>query len=174
MSQPPNDFADYVAARRDRLVRSAVLLGCPAAEAEDLVQNALVRCLLSWGKVTAARDPDAYVHRVLINCFLKSRRRRWTSEIATADPQQGATITAHDASAVDSLVVQAALMRLPLPLREVLVLRYYADLSERQTAEALGIPAGTVKSRLASAVESFASDPQIRQLHIGVPDAESQ
>jgi DNA-directed RNA polymerase specialized sigma24 family protein len=73
-----DEFSEYVAARWPRLVRSAVLLGCSAAEAEDVVQTALTRCLVSWSRVQRADDRDAYVHRVLINTFTSARRRRWT------------------------------------------------------------------------------------------------
>jgi DNA-directed RNA polymerase specialized sigma24 family protein len=75
-----DDFGDYVAARWVSLVRSAVLLGCSAPEAEDLVQTTLERCLLKWEKVRVAEDRNAYVHRVLINQFISARRRRWTGE----------------------------------------------------------------------------------------------
>jgi hypothetical protein len=61
------DFSAFVESRWGRLVRSAVLLGCSSSEAEDVVQSALVRCLVHWSKVRNADDPDAYVHRVLIN-----------------------------------------------------------------------------------------------------------
>jgi DNA-directed RNA polymerase specialized sigma24 family protein len=64
-----DDFSEYVAARWARLVRSAVLLGCPHAEVEDLVQTTLERCLVKWRKVQRADDRDAYVHRILINTF---------------------------------------------------------------------------------------------------------
>ena len=74
------EFSEYVAARWARLVRSAVLLGCAPAEAEDVVQTALTRCLTNWAKVRRADDRDAYIHRVLINTFTSSRRRRWVGE----------------------------------------------------------------------------------------------
>src|SRR4051794_8459098 len=77
-------FSEYVAARWSRLVRSAVLLGRSPAEAEDVVQVALMRCLVHWRKVERADDRDAYVHRILVNTFTSSRRRHWTREHATA------------------------------------------------------------------------------------------
>ncbi len=63
------ELAEYVTARRPALVRSAVLLGCPMPEAEDLVQSTLVRCHRAWGRVRQAADPDAYVYRILVNCL---------------------------------------------------------------------------------------------------------
>lgn len=55
------EFAEYVAARRVALVRSAVLLGCPPVDAEDVVQTALLKCYRSWRRVQRADQPDAYV-----------------------------------------------------------------------------------------------------------------
>lgn len=78
-----SDFTAYVRARRETLVRAAVLLGCSVPEAEDLVQTALVRCYRSWGRVLAADDSDADVFRVLFNCVNSSRSRRWVNEQPT-------------------------------------------------------------------------------------------
>jgi DNA-directed RNA polymerase specialized sigma24 family protein len=59
------EFSEYVAARRGTLVRSAVLLGCPQADAEDIVQATLLKAYRSWRRVTRADRPDAYVYRIL-------------------------------------------------------------------------------------------------------------
>lgn len=79
----PASFEEYVAARWGRLVRSAVLLDADPHAAEDLAQTALVRCHRRWSAVTRAEDPDAYGHRVLINCLIDGRRRRWRGETPT-------------------------------------------------------------------------------------------
>ncbi len=63
------DFAEYVAARRPALVRSAVLLGCTFDDAEDLVQVALAKTLTHWRRVSRAERPDAYVYRILVNAY---------------------------------------------------------------------------------------------------------
>src|SRR3546814_20011720 len=70
-----DEFSEYVASRWTRLVRSAVLLGCSPAEAEDVAQTALTKCLVHWSKVQRADDRDAYVHRVLVNTFTSERPR---------------------------------------------------------------------------------------------------
>ncbi|TCO23248.1 RNA polymerase sigma-70 factor (sigma-E family) [Kribbella steppae] len=158
-----DDFSEYVAARWPSLVRSAVLLGCTHAEAQDLVQTALERCLMKWGKVQAADDRDAYVHRVLINIFLSGRRRRWTSEKPTATlPEQAGSD--HTTSIDDADAVMRALDRLPSDQRTAVVLRYYAHLSEQQMASVLDVAAGTVKSRLSRAVKTLAQDPDLAEL----------
>lgn len=162
-----DDFSEYVAVRWPRLVRSAVLLGCSAGEAEDLVQTALVRCLVQWRKVQRADDRDAYVHRVLINAFISSRRRRWTGERPTAVlPDPG--VPDATAEVDDTDVVRRALALLNPDQRAAVVLRYYAHLSEKQIAVVLGIAAGTVKSRLSRALATLEQDPHLAELR-GTP-----
>lgn len=148
------DFSTYVAQRRTRLVRTAVLLGCPRADAEDVVQAALLKCYRSWRKVSRADHPDAYVHRVLVNTLADARRRRWNGELPTeALPDKAA---AHDETWASGIAVRHALARMRPEQREVLVLRFWADLSERDTAAALGVAPGTVKSRISRALAALA------------------
>lgn len=151
------DFSAYVAARWSGLVRAAVLLGCARPDAEDLVQTALVRCYRAWPRVRRADDPDAYVYRVLLNCLASSRRRRWWGERPTAElPAVEATDHAELASVRASVV--AALAGLGEDQRRVLVLRFWADLTEQQTAEVLGVAVGTVKSRTSRALARLSAE----------------
>jgi RNA polymerase sigma-70 factor (sigma-E family) len=161
-----DDFSSYVDARRPQLVRALVLVGCSQSEAEDQVQNALVRCYRSWPRVRKAADPDAYVYKVLFNTLKDSRARRWWGEHPTEvlpDRVAPRGDLADDAST--GLAVRAALARMSRPHRTVLVLRFLADLSERQVAEVLAIPAGTVKSRTARALIELAADPSVNQVY---------
>lgn len=158
------DFGEYVGARWPRLVRSAVLLGCAPTEAEDVVQTALVRCLVHWRKVERADDRDAYVHRVLVNTFISSRRRRWFGERPTATmPEAAGEVDETEAVDVADAVVRG-LGRLGVDQRAVVVLRYYAGLDEQQTAAALGVAVGTVKSRMSRALKALAEDPHLAEL----------
>ncbi len=157
------DFSEYVASRWVGLVRSAVLLGCSPAKAEDMVQTALMRCLVSWSKVERADDRDAYVHRVLINTFTSSRRRRWTGE-RTVERLPELTSLDETGAVDDADAVLRSLARLNFDQRTVVVLRYYAHLTELQSAEVLGIAPGTVKSRLSRALALLADDPQLADL----------
>lgn len=162
-----DDFTAYVAAQWPRLVRSAVLLGCSPAEAEDVVQSRLERCLLHWRRVRAASDRDAYVHRVLINTFTSSRRRRWTGERPTADLPDA--VAPDETSGVDDAdAMVRALKRLGHDQRAAVVLRYYARLTEEQMATVLGVAPGTVKSRLARALAALAADRALGDLR-GAP-----
>lgn len=157
------EFEEYAAARWRHLVRAAMLLGCSLPEAEDLAQATLLRCYLAWPKVLRAEHRDAYVSRVLINGHRASRRRRWWGERPTERlPDQGLPDPT-DAIA-GALAVEQALGRLSSEQREVVVLRFWSQLSEQEMAEALGVAPGTVKSRLSRALKRLAGDSEITDL----------
>jgi RNA polymerase sigma-70 factor (sigma-E family) len=152
------DLAEYAATRRTTLYRTAVLLGCPQQDADDLVQITLTRCVRHWSRITRAENPDAYVYKVMLNAFRDARARRWLSETPTeVVPDRGAD----DPDVAAALAIRQAVATLTDEHRAVLVLRFYADLSERETAKVLGIPAGTVKSRTARALAALAADASI-------------
>ena len=110
-----------------------------------MVQTALIRCYGAWDRVTKASDPDANVYKVLVNCWAKSRKRRWWGEEPTADlPDSVGPDNTADVAL--SRALATALGRLSPQHRAVLVLRYAADMTEQQVAEALEIPVGTVRA----------------------------
>lgn len=154
------EFSAYVAAQSRRLVRSAVLLGCTVHEAEDVVQETLERCYVKWSRVCRAANIDAYVHRMLVNCYNDSRRRRWWGELPTESLPEviGAS---NEGEMVTRDAVERALGCLTPPLRVVVVLRFYAQLTESETAHALGLPVGTVKSRSSRALATLARSPHV-------------
>lgn len=157
------DFAEYAAARWATLVRSAVFLGCTVDEAEDLVQTTLLRCFTRWDRVQKADEPDAYVYRMLLNCHRDSRRRRWWGEVPTEVlPDRTTSSDRSDTVAVVD-AVHRALDELSAGNRQVVVLRYYAHLSEQQTAQILDIRPGTVKSRLFRALAQLATSPHLTE-----------
>jgi RNA polymerase sigma-70 factor (sigma-E family) len=159
-------FAAFASARWLTLARSAVLLGASHHEAEDLAQTVLTKCYVSWARVNAATYPDAYVMKMLVNEFRSSRRRRWWQERPTATLPE---VVASDATdGVDGAdAVARALHGLAKGHREVVVLRYFAHLSDRQIADALGVAEGTVKSRLSRAHRQLASDEHLSSLRDG-------
>jgi RNA polymerase sigma-70 factor (sigma-E family) len=163
-----DDYATYAGARWPSLVRSAVFLGCSVEEAQDVAQTTLLRCYVAWAKVNRADDRDAYVFRVLLNCLRDSRRRRWWGERPTERLPDSASrdITA-EVDVADA--VHRALAGLSQVNRDVVVLRFFANLSEQQTAEALGIAVGTVKSRLSRALAQLADDSHLFDLTEGIP-----
>jgi RNA polymerase sigma-70 factor (sigma-E family) len=159
-----DDYMGFVVARYGQLVRAAVLFGCSHADAEDAVQDALIRCYSAWGKVTAADNRDAYVYRVLVNGISRGRRRKWRGE--TPYPTMPEPVPTDDPAAVVSLgqSIRASLARLSTEHRQVLVLRYFADLSEAQIATVLGIAPGTVKSRASRAIAALSEDESLAEL----------
>ncbi len=137
-------------------MRSAVLMGCPPNDAEDLVQTALTRCYIAWPKVNRADNRDAYVYRVLMNAHRDLyRRRRWREHLS-ASPPPTATVADASTGVDDTDAVNRALGDLTPQSRAVIVLRFYAGMTERQTAEALGVAVGTVKSRMSRALTQLA------------------
>ncbi len=156
-------FAEYAHDAWGSLVRSAVFLGCSLHEAEDLAQTTLVRCYTAWPTVCGADNRDAYVYRMLINCLRDSKRRRWWGEHATERLPE--TPGRDETDSVDTAdAVHRALAGLSKPNRDVVVLRYFSGLTEQQTAEALGIPAGTVKSRLSRSLAQLAANDHLTEL----------
>lgn len=145
-------FEEYVATRGRALWKSAWLLTGDAQRAEDLVQTALVKCWRRWDKIAADGSVDGYVRRTLVTTFTDWHRRRWTGEVPTADLPEGWT---GDADLAVRRDVLSALALLPRGQRAVIVLRFYDDLTEAQTAEALGVSVGTVKSQTARALKTL-------------------
>ncbi|MCU1589617.1 MAG: polymerase, sigma-24 subunit, subfamily protein [Frankiales bacterium] len=138
----PIAFEEYVAARFPALRRLAYLLTGDWTEAEDLVQDALVRCERRWSGI-ATDDPHAYVRRSVVNGAANWRRRR-RIELPL---DEGGAVADHTPATDERLVLLEALRRLPVDQRQVLALRFFEQLSEAETAHALDIAPGTVKSR---------------------------
>jgi RNA polymerase sigma-70 factor (sigma-E family) len=159
-----DDYRAFVEARYVRLVRAAVLLGSSQQDAEDAVQETLIRCYRSWGRVSVANDRDAYVYRVLVNGMARSRRRKWRGEVP--HPQLPEPPPTDDPAATVALSesVRASLDRLADEQRQVLVLRYFADLTEAQIATVLAVAPGTVKSRASRAISALSDDKSLNDL----------
>lgn len=155
------DFCQFVAARQRALLRSAWLLVGEWAAAEDLVQTALMRTWPKWRRLRTPDDAEAYVRRVMVNTFISSSRRRWHGEIATERVPE----TAAQSEDVELRhLVTAAVHALPAKQRAVVVLRFFDDLTEAQTAAVLGIAVGTVKSQTSKAFATLRRHPQLDAL----------
>ena len=142
---------DYVRARGQRLLRSAYLLTGDPQLAQDLVQNALASALVSWRRLRDVADLDAYLYTAIVHARSRWWRRRWHQKVPT---ERLPDVPAPDEIArFDSRVdVLALLAELPTRQRQVVVLRYFDDLTEVQTAQVLGCSVGTVKSQNARAL----------------------
>jgi RNA polymerase sigma-70 factor (sigma-E family) len=139
-------FEDYVRARGPRLVRTAYLFTGDIHVAEDVVQNALASVVASWRRLRDVSNLDAYVYRSIVNAGHRWRRRRWNGEIPFPQLPEPASEDGRD-GVEDRTDMIAALRQLPSRQRAVLVLRYFADLTEHETASILGCSVGTVKSQ---------------------------
>jgi RNA polymerase sigma-70 factor (sigma-E family) len=145
------EFRDFVLARRRAWLRTAWLLTGDWYAAEDLVQGTLTRCYPHWTRI-AADSPDAYVRRAMFTQHASRWRRRWRGEIATGDLPEQADRDDAFASVDRHQDIARALLALPPRQRAVLVLRFYEDMTEQQTATVLGCSTGTVKSQTAKAL----------------------
>lgn len=151
-------FDDFVAARSSALLRTAYLLTRDHVLAEDLLQTALSKAWFAWSRIDG--EPEPYVRRILVNTYATWWRRKWRGELATdVLPERG----------VDSLSDRAetgvdlwrALGRLPRRQRAVVVLRYFEDLTEAETAHLLGVSVGTIKSQTSKAFAKLRIDPAL-------------
>lgn len=141
MSGPERDFEEFVAARSAALLRTAYLLTGNRQDAEDLVQVALLKAVPKWTRV---REHEPYVRRILLHeSVSRWRRRRWRETSTESLPELAAAGQDVDAR----LALRQALAHLAPRQRAVIVLRYFDDLTESQTADLLGISVGTVKSQ---------------------------
>ena len=149
--QAPACFRQQLLAAVPRLRRYARSLTLDAATADDLVQTALERALSHWHQFDQRRDMLVWLLSIAHNAFLDQRRRDSRLSFvdpAQADAQQDAQRSDPGADVGLRIDLMAALARLPLDQREALLLVSVEQLSYAECAEALGIPIGTVMSRV--------------------------
>jgi len=149
------EFRDFVAVRSRALLRTAYLLTGDHHLAEDLLQTALTKTYLAWGRIRERGAVEAYVRATMVTTQTSWWRIRWRGERPTGDfPDVPADDLAQ--SAVDDrTVVWRHIRALPIHQRAVVVLRYYDDLSEAEIASILGCSPGTVKSQASRALTTL-------------------
>ena len=152
------EFSDYMAARQPSLLRTAYLLTGDRHTAEDIVQTALAKLYLSWDRVQSHESVDGYVRRIIINENNSLWRRPWKRrehvtdvlpEDASPHGHAAGPRSGHDAD------LWALVRTLPTKQRAAVVLRYYEELSEAETAAVLGVSVGTVKSQTSRALAAL-------------------
>jgi RNA polymerase sigma-70 factor (sigma-E family) len=141
-------FREYAVAAQPHLRRSAYLLCGDWHTAEDLVQTTLGRLFRSWTRVLRADSVDAYARTVLFRAFLDLKKK--DPRVFSLDQAPEPVARVDDAAL--RLAVRSALDTLPPKARAVVILRFWEDLSVEQTADALGVSTGTVKSQTSRAV----------------------
>jgi RNA polymerase sigma-70 factor (sigma-E family) len=148
------EFREFVAARSGALLRTAYLLAGDWATAEDLLQTALTKTYLAWKRLGEIEAVEPYARRVLVNTATSWWRRRWHGEKPTEVLPERAAPDQLDEQ-LERDVLWRHVKALPARQRAVLVLRFYEDMSEAQTAALLNISAGTVKSQTSRALATL-------------------
>jgi RNA polymerase sigma-70 factor (sigma-E family) len=143
MESDRGSFSSWAAGCQADLLRTAVLLTGDHHRAEDLVQEALIKVALRWRRLRR-ENPDAYARRVLVHDNISWWRRHRRESLREATP---GSLPSTDGSVDRRIMLREALAQLTPRQRSVVVLRYYEDLSESQTAELMGVSIGTVKSQ---------------------------
>lgn len=149
-------FEDYVTEHGQSLLRLAYVLTRDAQRAEDVAQTALADAFRHWQRVEAARDPDAYVRRMVVNAHLSWHRRRSSTERPSdlsghervADGDRFAEVVSRDQ-------MRQVLATLAPRARTALVLRYYADLDDAAIGEAMGVSVSAVRATISRALATL-------------------
>ena len=150
-------FDEFVAAQYRPLLRTAYHLVRDRELAEDLLQTALTKTWFAWGRIDD--DPVPYVRRIMVTTSVSWWRRRWRAEVPTEDlpvprtPTTGSSADAHD--------LWVAIGHLSPRQRAVIVLRYYEDLTEAETARLLDCSVGAVKSHCSRALAKLRVDTAV-------------
>lgn len=166
-------FTGYVRSRGPVLLRTARSLTADPCDAEDLLQTALTKTYLAWDRIADHRALDGYVRRALLNTRTSQWRKRKVDEFAVAELPEPAVQVGPDPAEQQAVrdAMWRAVCALPPRQRAMVVLRYYEDLSEAQTAAVLGVSVGTVKSAVFRALAKLREDPRLAADTQGVPAA---
>ena len=156
-------FSSYVKARQPVLLRTARSLTANPSDAEDLLQTALTKTYVAWDRIEDHRALDGYVRRALLNTRTSQWRKRKVDEFVCEELPEPEGLPAPDPAEQQALhdAMWRAITKLPARQRAMVVLRYYEDLSEAQTAEVLGVSVGTVKSAVSRALGKLREDPEL-------------
>ncbi|MEV4496024.1 SigE family RNA polymerase sigma factor [Micromonospora arborensis] len=153
-------YEEFADTRLAPLLRYAVMLTGDPHQAQDLVQETMVRVQLNWRRVARADAPERYVRRMLTNQYVDWRRGSWVRRVLLrAEPDPTLPVpTDHAQSAVDRDQIWSWLSRLPRRQRAALVLRYYEDLPDVEIADILGCAVGTVRSSISRALATLRAE----------------
>ncbi|GIH06996.1 DNA-directed RNA polymerase sigma-70 factor [Rhizocola hellebori] len=161
---PYEGFREFVLARGPALSRAAYLLTGNRTQAEELVQAALVKAAVRWRRLSTGGNPEAYVRKIMVNDHISWWRRFARRELPETSAREQAVHDQSDRTA-QRIDLAAALAKLPARQRAVIVLRFYQDLSEAETAAAMGCAVGTVKSQTSDALAKLR-----RLIHTGADE----
>ncbi|MFF4507825.1 SigE family RNA polymerase sigma factor [Streptomyces sp. NPDC001401] len=155
------DFEEYVRTRHDALLRSARRLVGDPLDAQDLLQTALLRMYRRWDGIADRQLADAYLRRVMINTRTEWWRARKLPEFPSAQLPDTCVDDSTEQHA-DRMVLMDIIKKLAPQQRAVVVLRHWEQMSTLETAAALGMAPGTVKSTLHRALAQLRQELQYR------------
>ncbi|WP_026426203.1 SigE family RNA polymerase sigma factor [Actinokineospora inagensis] len=148
-------FEDFLARQLDGLLRYATTLTCDPHQAQDIVQEVVLRAQQRWSRISRTDQPAAYVTRMVTNEFLSWRRRRSTREL----PLNPADLTDYETDQTgrvdDRTVLLASIATLPRKQRAAVVGRYYLNRTDDEIATELGCTAATVRSHISRAIATL-------------------
>ena len=161
MEDTEQGYADFVTHHANALCRTAYLLCGDWRRAEDATQEALIRMYRHWPKMHNRPGLKAYARKVVVSTTLEALRRKSSREVVSDDSQfLGTRDPADPYSRLENrMVIREALDELPPRQRACVVLRYFDQLSVDETAEALGVRPGTVKSQTMRALDKLRAHP---------------
>jgi RNA polymerase sigma-70 factor (sigma-E family) len=151
-AESDEEFREFMRGRWPAMLRLAYGLTGDRGHAEDVAQAAFARAYASWSRVRRTGDPDAYVRRIVIN---ENRRRFRKQRVAESLPGTLPDTGAPQETAEDRAALLDALRTLGPRQRAVVLLRYWLDMSEAETAAALNCSVGTVKSQASRALATL-------------------
>ena len=164
-AESDEEFREFMRGRWPAMVRLAYGLTGDPGHAEDVAQAAFARAYASWARVARTGNPEAYVRRIVINeNNSRFRRRRVTERLVDAVPEPSGCRPADTADSLsDSEALLKALRRLGPRQRAVIVLRFWMDMSEAETAAALDCSVGTVKSQASRALAALRGSAELME-----------
>lgn len=142
-------FRQFMEARGQALSRTAFFLTADHDEAQDLLQRALVKVVPRWTAIAQRDNVEAYIRKIMLNDVRSGwrRRQRNVGEVPLELQQEASSTVDLEGLVIDRQLLRHALATLTSRQRTVLYLRFYEDLSEAQTADAMKCSIGTVKSQ---------------------------
>ncbi|GIG56840.1 DNA-directed RNA polymerase sigma-70 factor [Longispora fulva] len=171
-ADPGGGFDEFVRTRYQALLRSAYLLTGDRHLAEDLVQDALARTYGAWRRLDSGGNAEAYTRKILYNLQVSWWRRRRVAEVLPGELSDTAVRGDHADGSALRITLHRALLRLPARMLAVVVLRYFEDRSEVETAQILDCAVGTVKSTASKALARLRDTaPELAELITSEGDA---
>jgi RNA polymerase sigma-70 factor (ECF subfamily) len=160
-------FDAFYQATSRRILQHAYAVCGDLAEAQDVVQEAYTRAWQRWSRISLYEDPEAWVRTVAWRVAANRWRsaRRWLTARARLGPPEP-----DHGPGPDAVTIEAALRRLPMPLRQAVVLHYLCDMPVVEVAAVTGSPVGTIKVRLSRARTALAgllndTTEEVRHVH---------